>query len=368
MKIKSNIQDTVLLQTVKTWTVGPRERKVTRCLLDGGSQRSFIHRSVVRALGLPVIRQETLNLHVFGSTSPVTEKRNVVRVELENMWNTDQRLEIEAVETPQVCTAVIKVPSQPIQAEIKRRGLRLADFPLEGANDQELQVLIGADYYWQAVTGKVQKVTKSLVAVESIFGWALQGPVTTSSVTDTTCMHISLTEDTQIVKQLHAFWEVESLGIINKQAESPEDSYVLQSFEQTTTLENGRYQVELPWRCDKGQLSDNFRVAKRRFESLIRKLKTDATLYARYNNVIQDYLQQGICEEVVDVKPSAQNQETVKYYMPHHAVLREDKTTTKLRVVFDASSHEEDSSSLNDCLHTGPNLNPNLLMCLLNSG
>lgn len=124
VKDKTNTQNTVLLQTVKKWTVGPKERKITRCLLDGGSQQSFIPKSVVRALGLPVVRQETLNLHVFGSTTPVTEKHNVVRVELENMWNTEQRLAIEAVETPQVCTAVIKVPSQPIQAEIKKRGLQ----------------------------------------------------------------------------------------------------------------------------------------------------------------------------------------------------------------------------------------------------
>lgn len=56
VKDKRNAQSTVLLQTVKTWTIGPKERKITRCLLDGGSQRSFIQRSVVRALGLSVVR------------------------------------------------------------------------------------------------------------------------------------------------------------------------------------------------------------------------------------------------------------------------------------------------------------------------
>ncbi|XP_024119392.1 uncharacterized protein LOC112140627 [Oryzias melastigma] len=364
-KVKRDSQNTVLLQTVKTYVVGQKERKIIRCLLDGGSQRSFINRSVVRALQLQVVRQETLNLHVFGSSTPVTEKRNIVRVELENMWNTEQKLEIEAVETPQVCSAVIKVPSEHIQAEIKKRGLQLADFPLEGANDQELQLLIGADYYWQAVTGKVQKVTNSLAAVESVFGWTLQGPVNSSEVTDTTCMQISVSEDTQISKQLHAFWEVESLGIVNRQVESSEDLDVLQSFEQTTTFENGRYQVELPWRSDKDQLPDNFRIAKKRFESLKRKLRADATLCARYHDVIQDYLQQGICEEVLDDKIASGDEVTVKYYMPHHAVVREDKATTKLRVVFDASSHEENRLSLNDCLHTGPNLNPNLLDVLI---
>ncbi|KAK0143567.1 hypothetical protein N1851_018306 [Merluccius polli] len=49
-------------------------------------------------------------------------------------------------------------------------------------------------------------------------------------------------------------------------------------------------------------------------------------------------------------------------------VLREDKATTKLRIVFDASSHENCCPSLNDCLLTGPNLNPALLDIALADG
>ena len=53
------------------------------------------------------------------------------------------------------------------------------------------------------------------------------------------------------------------------------------------------------------------------------------------------------------------------YYLPHRAVINEERLTTKLRVVFDASSHAEGCQSLNDCLMTGPNLNPELLSILL---
>lgn len=61
VKLKANVHNTVLLQTVKAWTEGPAGRKIVRCLLDGGSQRSFIHQGVVKALRLPVVRQETLD-------------------------------------------------------------------------------------------------------------------------------------------------------------------------------------------------------------------------------------------------------------------------------------------------------------------
>lgn len=310
----------------------------------------------MKALGLPVLGKETLHLHTFGSAAPVTVQRNIVKVSLQNVWNTQQKTEIEAVETPQVCTAVIKIPSEPIQEELKK------NFPLDGPDDAELSLLIGADYYWQVVSGKVQRITESLVAIESSFGWSLQGPISSSSVTDTTCMHISLEVDTKISEQLHAFWEVESLGIVNEKTQSPAETEALQNFEQTVTYKNGHYEVELPWRHDKPALPDNFRVAKRRFESLKRRVKKDATLNYRYNDVITDYLQQGICEDVTENTAAEEHPETVKYYMPHHAVLREEKATTKLRVVFDASSG---CPSLNDCLLTGPNLNPNLLDVLI---
>ena len=47
------------------------------------------------------------------------------------------------------------------------------------------------------------------------------------------------------------------------------------------------------------------------------------------------------------------------HYIPHHAVIRRDKETTKLRIVFDASSKTE-GVSLNGCLNSGPCLVPNL--------
>lgn len=51
--------------------------------------------------------------------------------------------------------------------------------------------------------------------------------------------------------------------------------------------------------------------------------------------------------------------------MPHHEVIRETSTTTRLRVVFDASSHGAGEHSLNDELEKGPNLNANLLKMLI---
>ena len=45
------------------------------------------------------------------------------------------------------------------------------------------------------------------------------------------------------------------------------------------------------------------------------------------------------------------------HYLPHREVVRSDKETTKLRIVFDASA-KRDGPSLNDCVHAGPPLSP----------
>ncbi|GFR11590.1 uncharacterized protein TNCT_467031 [Trichonephila clavata] len=53
------------------------------------------------------------------------------------------------------------------------------------------------------------------------------------------------------------------------------------------------------------------------------------------------------------------------FYLPYTCAKRLDKTTTKIRIVFDGSSHGENQLSLNDCLNSGVNLNPDLLELIL---
>ena len=61
------------------------------------------------------------------------------------------------------------------------------------------------------------------------------------------------------------------------------------------------------------------------------------------------------------------NEETkpdVIHCIPHHAVIRRDKSTTRLRIVFDASA-KSDGASLNDCLHAGSSLTQSIFDIML---
>jgi len=49
------------------------------------------------------------------------------------------------------------------------------------------------------------------------------------------------------------------------------------------------------------------------------------------------------------------------YYVPHHFILKDESTTTKFRVVFDASSKTTSGVSLNDTMMVGPSLQDSLV-------
>lgn len=76
---------------------------------------------------------------------------------------------------------------------------------------------------------------------------------------------------------------------------------------------------------------------------------------------MREYFQAYHAERAIPTFTPAEN----AYYLPHHSVIRRDAVTTKLRVVFDASSHVSGQPSLNDVQEKGPKLDADLLNLLL---
>ena len=59
-----------------------------------------------------------------------------------------------------------------------------------------------------------------------------------------------------------------------------------------------------------------------------------------------------------------ENLTSPSFYLPHHAVIKEDSITTKLRVVFDGSAKTSTGVSLNDTLMVGPTIQADLFTLL----
>ncbi|XP_077536014.1 uncharacterized protein LOC144148339 [Haemaphysalis longicornis] len=168
-------------------------------------------------------------------------------------------------------------------------------------------------------------------------------------------------EANEVSEVLNRFWDFESIGVKCEDERSSENDLVITKFEETIKKTNERYEVALPWK-PRVDLADNLAVAAKRLHILMKKLGKDASLMERYDATIRTYLEEGSAERV----PPTENVPRGRlYYMPHRAVIREDRSTTKVRIVFDASSHENGAKSLNENLEAGPNLNPDVVTLLL---
>ena len=198
-----------------------------------------------------------------------------------------------------------------------------------------------------------------LSAVSSKFGWVLSGPLQCGDEQSESSVGTFLTSvqgaDT-LSEKVESFWNLESLGI------KTEEDTMLEDFQKTVTFNGERYVTKLPWNGNEEFLQDHKKLATSRLESTTRSIIAKGRL-KECDDVLREQVGAGILEEVPE-----QDINTSKrcHYTPHHAVIREDKATTKLRVVLDGAARSSKFDfSINDCLSKGPNLLVSLFAILL---
>ena len=118
--------------------------------------------------------------------------------------------------------------------------------------------------------------------------------------------------------------------------------------------EQGWYESGLPWKGHHPPLPSNEANSLKRLGCLVQRLKK-----TEYYAIIQDQLKEGIVEHATE-PPS----EPV-FYLPHHPVIRKSAESTKIRIVYVASSKTGSQPSLNDCLNNGPPLQNQLFKVLV---
>ena len=119
--------------------------------------------------------------------------------------------------------------------------------------------------------------------------------------------------------------------------------------------------VKLPWKEGHDKLPDNYANSLGRMKSQLKRLSKEPELLEEYDAIIKEQVELGIVEPVAELEKA-----NIVHYLPHQAVISKDAVTTKVRIVYDASSKESKlGTSLNDCLHVWPPLNPLLYSILL---
>lgn len=147
---------------------------------------------------------------------------------------------------------------------------------------------------------------------------------------------------------LEEFCKLESLGIMVLPLLSDKER-ALKIFNETLKFEDDRYSVTLPWKEDRFCLPENRELALGRLKSLVNKFRNHPKLVEKYDGIIRNQVTLGIIEKVTTNRP-----DTTKHYIPHHPVINPEKTSTKIRVVYDASA--KTNRNLNECLYPGPTM------------
>ena len=204
------------------------------------------------------------------------------------------------------------------------------------------------------MTGEVKRRSEGPVAIKTILGWVLNGTSqsqsssqTSVNLCDSHVLKISAIEQKSICNdKFTRFWEIEN--------SNRKENFSVSEFTQKVEFNGQRYETPLHWKTDHVLLLDTFLLAKNRVVSLLKRLKKDPVILKTYDNIIKSEETEGITEE----SPGE------VHYLPHHPIIRPEKSTTKLRIVYDASSSIE-GPSLNQCLETGPNLLPKLIDILI---
>ncbi|XP_068229312.1 LOW QUALITY PROTEIN: uncharacterized protein [Palaemon carinicauda] len=352
-----------ILQTAKVQVSGSDGTVVTaQVMFDNGADRSYISSKFVKKCKPQWITSAPMPYSSFGGhSSGKNEHRNVYELKL---WDSDKKVvRIIAAEIPRICQPLVR-PIVPDSVLNSFSHVVLAD-DYHHDSPIEIDILIGLDFYWTLISPVDAFQINHVVAMKSLFGYVLSGRLyktndsCTYSVPQLLC--ISSVSDSDLCK----FWDLETVGVKPRElVESYSETKVFKEFESTVKFVNGRYEVALPWKDDsaKEKLLNNVVIAHKRLGRLMVKLEHDKELKKEYQKVFDSYESDHIIEEVPREEISGVNP---VYYMPHRPVVKLSSSSTKIRPVFDASASCYNGVSLNDCLSSGPSLNPDLVEVLI---
>lgn len=315
-----------------------------RAFIDQGSEGAVITEKAAQLLNLPRKREHIALTGVDEvSLGMVTSS---VRIQVKSVVDDSFSMIVDAYLKRSILSSRLHTTRQNKWQHVQE--IPLADPQFLEAN--RIDLLFGVDIYGLIIENGIRKgKPHEPVAQNSALGWLVFGAMSSEENFNLRINSISIDES------LRRFWENEEVKL--KPILSEEHQKCVEFCSKTTIkLPNGRIQVSMPFNMDSNKenfLGDSRKMALKRFFQLEKKFERNHEFHERYNEDIQNYIQ----NEQMSISKSALNE---GYYLPHHAVVRENSTTTKQRTVFDASAKTTNGFSLNDRCLNGPTIQPEL--------
>ncbi|KAL0867450.1 hypothetical protein ABMA27_008237 [Loxostege sticticalis] len=333
------------------------EKHTARLLLDNGSTDNFVTQSLCDKLGLS--RRGT-STKVTGINNHISSSTQSCHLTIESLccaYNMDIVCHVLPEITKVLPSSFVNISHVPIPP-----GLQLADpnFNIPSVID----ILVGAEVFWSVLGSNSIDLGKNLPKLcETKFGWLVSGSI--SRQKDKPSLQFCNFANSSPDSDLSRFWELDHVS--PKHSQSLEERSCEKHFLETTfRKDDGRFVVSMPLKQDPSLLGHSYEHAKCRFLSLERRFQSDPVFKDRYFEFMHEYETLGhmsLDKDCATLPDSSKSSET--YFIPHHGVIRESSSTTKLRVVFDASAATSSGLPLNDLQMVGPVVQDDLFSILI---
>lgn len=321
-----------------------------RAFIDQGAESAFITERAAQLLCLSPSR-ENVSLLGVDNVSLGRAKKSVT-IEVNSMHDKSFVIVTKALLSRTIITTRTSSDKSLLDCTYLK-GITLADPNF--LDTENVDLLLGVDIYAVSLLDGIRRGEMDQpVAQNSRFGWLVFGAL---SPTKESTVRVNCTSSVQdsLSQELQRFWQNEEVNVEKFLTEEQEKC--VQFYEATTTRQsNGRYMVSLPYTmnvADSNFLGHSYEIALRRQLNLEKRFRSQPKLREMYNEFMFEYLNLGHMSVL-------ENDQRNGCYLPHHPVLRENSTTTKLRTVFDASAKTTNGFSLNDRLMNGPTIQPEL--------
>lgn len=319
-------------------------------MLDSGAQVSFITKNALQKIFHTVIGTRDIQINgAAGRSSAI--RTDIVKIILQPRG---------LAPLPVTCfvydnfVSSFENPELPVSDKdfIKSRGYTLNS----ASGNISPDLLIGIGAYYQIVREHLVQLPSGLELVSTVFGAVACG-MGSEDNSDELPLPVNTFTTTMISDFTNPFG-LEAQGISedpSPAAETDLNEAIMKRVRNEAEFRNGNIYIKLPWKDDHPYLADNEQMAYKRLQTQYSKLSGNKALWDKYHENFMEQLRAGIIELAPETKSS-------NYYcIPHQGVLKESSLTTKLRIVLDASSHKNGEIALNDAVHAGPVILPDIL-------
>ncbi|EGT48054.1 hypothetical protein CAEBREN_31598, partial [Caenorhabditis brenneri] len=327
-------------------------------LFDTGAEESFVLSSYAEKANMKVLeRNIEIDICVFGrEPTPIISNK----VEFEIITNQDENsaIRVVALTVPDITDLFDPVD---LTFEDKHYLEKTNQKVVNITRPEKAVALLGCDVFWELVVDGKRKLPSGKFIVPTQIGTVICG----SSEKPTTSMHALIArmrehkENKISETSLEEYFEISNIGI-TEEIHDPTNDEIIANFEKTVKFnkDTNRVIVALPWKTgQREKLANNREVAVCRLRQQQRStISTDA-----WKKLIENFEtmeNSGIVEEI-------DNDPDIGFYIPYGLVFNTNSNTTKVRTVFDASSKKRGERSLNNALHQGPSLVPDMQGILL---